>query len=549
MPCTFRRLLIALALCTAAALPGTAVAAPGDTVTFSTGLPGGVTPYSMAVTADGAIWFDENAGSFIDRITPDGVITRVSNGAGTQLIGLTAAPDGTVWFKEATSGRVRRIDADGAITTVATVSGAYAMSVGAFDANGDYWTVAFDTHELVRITPAGVITRFPRTSTENPDAVAIDADGTIWWNEDTAIGLGYRTAAGAMGFVRRPLADLSQDVWQLKRGPDGHVWGVDPNNRNLVRTTGPGTIEDVAIGGVAVGSVYALTFLPDGTVWVPSLEGSVTTRTPTGVVTTHAGWTTATTWDAVLGPDGNIWSTSGSVTGITRTLTGIVPESIAAPAVTGTGAVGATLTTGDGSWLYLPTSTTRSWERCTGPASGCAAIPGANQTTYTAGAADAGLYVRSVVTATNLNGPATAVSSSVQIPVPAAAPAPAPSAGSTTTPATVAGAGTSPAVPSGFVAGHPSATLRGRKLAVTTAVTLPSGGAITQTVRYGSRTVCTAKVAVASAGQRTIACSGRVRLRATERKRGVALTVVTAFTPSGGAVQTSTQTISARSRG
>jgi virginiamycin B lyase len=506
----------------------------------------------MAVASDGTIWFDENGGHFIDRIAPDGTITRFDNGAATQASGLTAAPDGSVWFKEATSGRVRRIASDGTITTVATVAGAYGMSIGAFDANGDFWTVAYDTHELVRITPVGGITRITRTSSENPVAVAIDADGTIWWNEDAAIGFGYRTSAGTMGFVRRPLADLSQAVWQVKRGPDGHVWAVDPNNQDLIRTTGPGTIEDVSLGGSSAGSPYSFTFLPDGTAWVPAFQGIVTTRTAAGVVTPHAAWTPSVTWGAVVGLDGNVWSTNGATTGITRTLTGIVPESTTAPAVTGTGAVSAVLTTDDGTWRYLPTATTRRWERCTTAASGCTTIPGETTATYTVSADDAGLYVRSVVTATNLNGPASAASTSIAIPapVPAAAPAPASGAGAITSPAaSIAAPGAAATSASAFTAANASALLRGRTLRVTTAVSLPGAGAITQTVRLGRRNVCTATAQATVAGRQTIACSGRVRLGASARRRGVAVTVVTTFAPAGGVVQTRTQTISARSRG
>ncbi len=564
MPSAVRRLTItiAVALCSAVALPA-ALAAPGDQTTFSAGLPAGTTPYSMAVANDGTIWFDENAGRYIDRITSGGVITRFDNGAATQAGGLTAAPDGSVWFRESTSGRVRRIAADGTITTIATVAGAYALSVGAFDANGDYWTVAFDTHELVRITPLGAITRFARTSTENPIALAIDADGTIWWNEDVAVGLGYRTAAGTMGFVRRPVSVLSQGVWQVKRGPDGHVWAIDQNNQALVRTTGPGTIEDVSLGGSS-GTDFSFTFLPDGTAWVPAFEQSVTTRTSGGIVTTHASWTPATTWGAVLGPDGNVWSTSGSITGVTRTLTGIVPENTTAPTLTGTGAVGEVLTAGDGTWNYLPTSTLHSWERCTSPSSGCTTIPGAALPTYTVTADDGGLYLRSVVTATNLNGQATAATATLAIAAPTPTGAGSGSgsgSGSGANAGAGAGASSGSAVASvtttaaataaapTFSAATPRVTARRGRIRISTAVTTTAAGTITQTVLRGTRRLCTRSVSLGSAGTRAIACTARGRGQTTTRGRGVRLVVITTFAPSGGAVQSSTQKISARLRG
>lgn len=79
------------------------------------------------------------------------------------------------------------------------------------------------------------------------------------------------------------------------------------------------------------------------------------------------------------------------------------PVNTAAPVVTGTARVGQVLTTTNGTWTGNPAPTfTRKWQR------GNVDIAGATNTTYTLVAADAGAVIRSVVTATNSEGSASA---------------------------------------------------------------------------------------------------------------------------------------------
>ena len=64
--------------------------------------------------------------------------------------------------------------------------------------------------------------------------------------------------------------------------------------------------------------------------------------------------------------------------------------SIARPLITGTAAVGSTLTVSAGTWTTTPGSLTFTWLRCTTSGRACSAIAGANAGTHVAGAADAG---------------------------------------------------------------------------------------------------------------------------------------------------------------
>ena len=81
------------------------------------------------------------------------------------------------------------------------------------------------------------------------------------------------------------------------------------------------------------------------------------------------------------------------------TLGADAPFALARPALSGTAAEGGTLTASDGSWSGLPAFAT-AWLRCDAAGAGCAAIPGAAGSSYTAVAADVGSTLRARVTAT-----------------------------------------------------------------------------------------------------------------------------------------------------
>jgi hypothetical protein len=99
-----------------------------------------------------------------------------------------------------------------------------------------------------------------------------------------------------------------------------------------------------------------------------------------------------------------------------------VPAGYAAPSVSGFAAQGQTLFTTSGSWQHAPTGYSYQWLRCAASGSGCANIPGATGTGYQLTPADAGMVVRSQVTATNgvgTSAPQMSALSSVVVPVPA----------------------------------------------------------------------------------------------------------------------------------
>ena len=109
---------LSLALCTVVAamvLPSPAGAA---TVTeFSDGIAAGSGPTGITAGPDGNVWFTEQFGNRIGRITPAGVVTEFSDGlsdGSLYLRDIAAGPDGNLWFTEIAA--IGRITPAGVIT-------------------------------------------------------------------------------------------------------------------------------------------------------------------------------------------------------------------------------------------------------------------------------------------------------------------------------------------------------------------------------------------------------------------------------------------------
>jgi hypothetical protein len=112
-------------------------------------------------------------------------------------------------------------------------------------------------------------------------------------------------------------------------------------------------------------------------------------------------------------------------TSVKRIRAGLLPQSTAAPTISGTVAVGQSLTAATGTWLNFPVTYTYQWQRCDAAGANCAPIPGATSQTYAITSGDVGATLAVAVGATNVYGTVTATSAATSV-VPPETPPPAP---------------------------------------------------------------------------------------------------------------------------
>lgn len=93
----------------------------------------------------------------------------------------------------------------------------------------------------------------------------------------------------------------------------------------------------------------------------------------------------------------------------------LTPRSTALPTISGTPAVGQTLTATTGTWSRSPTSFEYQWQRCDPVGANCASITGAASQSYAVADADIGSTLRVSVTARNAAGGAAAMSTPTSV--------------------------------------------------------------------------------------------------------------------------------------
>jgi hypothetical protein len=109
---------------------------------------------------------------------------------------------------------------------------------------------------------------------------------------------------------------------------------------------------------------------------------------------------------------------------IKRIRAGLLPQSTAAPSVSGTVAVGQTLTAGTGTWLNFPVTYAYQWQRCDSAGANCAPIAGATAQTYVLTSGDVGFTLEVAVAASSVYGTATAGSTPTVVVPPESPPPP-----------------------------------------------------------------------------------------------------------------------------
>jgi virginiamycin B lyase len=323
-------LVVTIAGIIAVVAPGGAVTKKGTITEFSVGITPGASralaPWLEGITAgpDGNVWFTENVGGRIGRITPTGEITEFPVVAPDRPRpgGITAGPDGNVWFtftQQGSADGIGRITPTGEMTVFflpladigdGTVSGASPSGVTT-GPDGNLWFTEFTANGIGRITPTGEITEFFAGITESsgPDSITAGPDGNLWFTESSfQEQFTGEEHPGRIGRItlEGEVTEFSAGIEgpeSITAGCDGNLWFTDPFRGTIGRITPKGKLTEFSPGAVT-----QITAGPDGNLWYTSAFG-IGRITPKGKLTEFSAPVTNEPAAITAGPDGNLWFT------------------------------------------------------------------------------------------------------------------------------------------------------------------------------------------------------------------------------------------------
>jgi streptogramin lyase len=282
----------------------------------------GSLPHRIAKGPDGNMWFTEQTGQRIGRISATGAIVEFALRPGSNPIDIIAGPDNNMWFTQALGRRIGRIDAGGKITEFSEgLSAGSAPQAIASGPDGALWftediQLPDGTYggKIGRITTAGAIAEFALPNGSGVlNNIASDSK-RIWFT------LGFPgNAIGSMDVLTHrvsvfALPDGSSFPEGIALGPDGNMWFTAPQDHWIGRITPDGKIATFAMPdrGDKTGSPSQIVLGPDGAMWFTSFNESRIGRiTTAGEITEFSdGISDGSSPDGIaLGPDGTLWFT------------------------------------------------------------------------------------------------------------------------------------------------------------------------------------------------------------------------------------------------
>jgi len=274
----------------------------------------------LGITAgpDGNIWFTEQLGKKIGKITPAGAITEYPiPGTLVSPKQIAAGPDGNVWFSDFIS--VGRVTPAGAITRFDIPSSSLPEGITG-GPDGNVWVTlsASDFQRIARVTPNGAITEFPVVGTTQLRTITSGPDGNLWFTDPLGKHIGRITTAGAVTLFTVP--EEVTGPFEIVTGPDGNLWFTSAFHIGRMTTAGAFTLFADPGGD----SPRGITAGPDGNVWYTEsvgnnigrigLDGHMTEfRPPTSL---------AGPFDIAAGSDGALWFIEASANKIGRVTAG-----------------------------------------------------------------------------------------------------------------------------------------------------------------------------------------------------------------------------------
>jgi streptogramin lyase len=240
---------------------------------------------------DGNVWFVDVGNTTVGRVTPAGVITEFPvPGTGVGPEGIVGAPDGSIWMVAPVDSQLR----------IASRSRT--------------------TDLILKISPQGVVTRFPLAGAVDPDGITWGPDGNIWFTEQAVGKVGRMTPSGHVtefslpppGPAARRAGGFSNSSPKgIVTGPDHNLWiveSVGPGSA-IARMTTSGHVTEYPLATTAPPQQPTnIVVGPDGNLWFNATD-QMGRITPSGAIT-YFPIKGNSPWGLAAGADGNLWFTS-----------------------------------------------------------------------------------------------------------------------------------------------------------------------------------------------------------------------------------------------
>jgi len=280
-------------------------------------------PQWIAAGSDGNMWFTENPGSKVARITPAGVVTEftipTANAQPQKIIG---ASDGNLWFTEFT-------------------------------------TTPSSTSKIARVTTTGTFTEFSTLYAppppDNPLGLVDRKDGNIWYVAEGSSRVGFQSVGGGTaGETSIPTANASP--FDIATAPDNNLYYTEVGTDKIGRITNLFTAQS-EISLVTGTTPESIVRGPDGNLWFTEFGRSSIGRLSPSSFSVTGEFPTLTPnaqpTGIVVGADGALWFTENGLDRIGRITTGGTVTEYASP-VTGLGLRGIAVAPDGSLWFCEP---------------------------------------------------------------------------------------------------------------------------------------------------------------------------------------------------
>jgi virginiamycin B lyase len=239
-------------------------------------VPSGLTePFNITVGPDNKLWFSGKVGmeGAVARMNPaNPADTKEFHGFGvTTPNGITKGPDNAIWLGD-NAGKVVRVDAATGTELASSdipLGGAFGTRNLTPGPDGNVWVTSFGAGEVAKVTPGGIVTRYPVTGNSLWDIV-LGPDNNLWYTVPDGNRIGKVATGGT--FVDFPVT-AGGDQFGIAVGPDGALWFAEAVANKIGRVTTDGQFSEVDGLTPAARPEY-IAQGPNDTLWFTEKDGN-----------------------------------------------------------------------------------------------------------------------------------------------------------------------------------------------------------------------------------------------------------------------------------